>query len=352
MKLLIEASGLIPIYPNILSERPLGGTETAVVRISEELAKKNIEITIRTAYPNTCGKNPLYLSTIDAVDFSSYDVIIIVQNWRALPFMPKSAKILMWTGDGYEQFSNYGIGDARIQSRLSKLILTTEYHKNSLCQASGFNKEKVVVIGNGVADNFFGEIDTTREELIYHSAPYRGLTYLLPYIEELNSELDNKLLISIYSDMNLYKRSDVYVGPHADVLPALVEQFQSKDYIKFKPTLPQNKLADILKRSLIFPYPCVVPEVFCMSMLESMAAGCVPLVSNIGGLCEVVGDQDLVVEGNPGDKNFDQEFKKRLKNLFLDKECRKDKSKKVIARARENFRWQDLADKFYEIVTS
>jgi glycosyltransferase involved in cell wall biosynthesis len=349
MKILIEATGLIPIYPEVLSVRPLGGTETAVVKIAEELAKLGLDITIRTAHEQSSGEKPHYLSFKENVDFSAFDAVIIVQNLKAIPFMPMPVKVYFWTGDGSEQFSNFGLGDLRIVNRLTKLITTTDFHKSSLCKASGYPMEKAVVIGNGVGEMFFEKKDSNREGLIYHSAPYRGLTYLLQYFTELRKDLD-KISLNIYSDMELYGRRGKYEGPHSEVLPSLIKNYSQIQGINFMGTVPQKDLAVKLKRANIFPYPCTVPEVFCMSMLEAMAAGVVPLVSDIGGLAEVLGDSDLVVEGVPGNKIFDNEFLSRLKKLYLDFDFIKEKRKILTKRASSNFLWESQARRFYEVL--
>ena len=263
--------------------------------------------------------------------------------------MPRDLPVYFWTGDGAEQYSNYGLGDLRIINKLKNLIVTTEFHKKSLCEASGYPANKAVVIGNGVSENFFGNIKQNREGLIYHSAPYRGLTFLLGYFKELLKD-NRKLTLSVYSDMELYRRGGKYEGPHSEILPNLKKTYQDIKGINFYGTIPQRDLADKLKFASIFPYPCVVPEVFCMSMLEAMAAGVVPLVSEIGGLAEVLGDPELVVNGIPGTKAFDNEFILRLRKLINDKNFREEKRKLFIKRAQDNFLWEKQAKQFYSLL--
>lgn len=341
MKLLIDASALIPIYPNVLQDRSIGGTETAVIKISNELAAIGVEVDILTASEHTFKGNPSYLSHRESIEYQKYFACIVVQNWRVIPFLP-SIKIILWTGDGAEQFSNLGIGDLRLQKRILGLFVASNFHKLSLCQSSGYPLDKTMVIGNGVSDGFYANGNEVKSGMIYHSAPYRGLEHLLRYVSEIN--LDYPL--SVYSDMDLYKREDYYRGPHADLLPKLTKKYSNLKTVTFNKTIPQPELSKKLLSSSVFPYPCVVPEVFCMSMLEAMAAGVVPLVSEIGGLAEILGDRDLVVSGLPGTKEFDLEFKKRLIFLIQNDQFRSMKSKLVAERAQNNFKWSDLALKF------
>jgi len=77
-----------------------------------------------------------------------------------------------------------------------------------------------------------------------------------------------------------------------------------------------------------------------------MAAGVVPLVSDIGGLAEVLGDADLVVSGVAGEKSFDREFCKRLVSLSTDDEMRNEKSELLRDRAKNHFKWSNLAKNF------
>ena len=178
MKLLIEASALIPVYRNILEERSLGGTETAVIRIAAELVKFGVNVDIKSAHHTGSDGAPRYLGQTDPVNYAQYDACLVVQNWRVIHQLPVM-KTLLWTGDGHEQFSNFGIGDHRLQRRFLGLIVTTNFHKSSLCQSSGFPLNKTYVVGNGVSEDFFSKDDKKREGLIYHSAPYLGLEDLL-----------------------------------------------------------------------------------------------------------------------------------------------------------------------------
>ena len=265
MKLLIEASALIPIYRNILDERSLGGTETAVIRIATELVKLGVDVDIKSSFPSGSEGTPRYLGQNEQVNFAKYDAWLVVQNWRVihqLPFM----RTFLWTGDGSEQFSNMGIGDLRLQRRFIGLIVTTNFHKSSLCAASGFPLEKTYVVGNGVSEDFFSRADKKRTGLIYHSAPYRGLEHLLRYFKLMQPENPN-LTLKIYSDMDLYRRGSNYVGPYSDVIQRLVVNYSDVPGVSFNKTIPQSVLAQELKSARIFPYPCTVPEVFCMSML-------------------------------------------------------------------------------------
>jgi len=344
MKLLIEASALIPLYEGILEERSLGGTETAIVRISNELVKLGIDVTVRTSHSDHSGDKVRYLSQRQNLDFGQFDVCVVVQNWRIIPLLPKM-KIVFWTGDGPEQYSNLGVGDLRLQNQIKKMVVTTQYHKKSLCEQSGFPVSKTEVIGNGVADFFIAEKSENRQGLIYHSAPYRGLEHLLRYFDDIK-KTGSKLELNIFSDMELYNRSDKYVGPYSEILPRLKAKYSTFPGIRFSKTIPQKDLAKELKKSAIFPYPCIVPEVFCMSMLEAMAAGVVPLVSDIGGLAEVLGDADLVVSGVAGEKSFDREFCKRLVSLSTDDEMRNEKSELLSDRAKNHFKWSNLAKNF------
>lgn len=355
MKLIFDASALIPLYRGILSDRSIGGTETALIQVSDELSRRGVSIDIRTSLdpqndiPENTARYPRYLHRGTPVSYQAYDACIVLQNWRIIPYLP-SMPIYLWTGDGAEQYSNFGIGDVRVYNRIRSLIVTTKFHKESLCKSSGFPIHKCHVVGNGFSEFFINQDLKNRKGMIFHSAPYRGLEHALRYLSILRKEgIEDEM--RIYSDMELYKREGQYQGPYAEVIHILKKKYAHVSHVLFHQTVPQVRLAEQLKTSKVFPYPCTVPEVFCMSMLEAMASGVVPLVSDIGGLSEVLGDDDLVVSGIPGSATFDKEFLKRLSRLLQDEGYRMEKAKGVQARALQHFTWSMQAETFLGVLT-
>jgi len=357
MKVLFNASSCIPVHGRTTEERPIGGTESGLIRLSEALCARGHEVYIRSAFDAI----PEQLREVNSVryllrqeDFNIQDLsaIVLVQDWRPAFFYSSTIPLFFWTGDGFEQSSNLGIGDKRIVNKLEGLITVSKWHARSLGGASNFPSQKIFVLGNGVSENFFPSDEHKRSQgkMIFHSAPYRGLANVLSLYPKIKSIVKNCSL-EVYSDMELYRRGDIYQGPHQNIIQQLKSQTVGIDGLSFKPTIPHAELAQVLKTATIFPYPCTVQETFCMSLAEAMAAGVVPIVSSMGALGEVIGDGELVIDGVPGSAEFQTKFIEKLLLLLNDEDLRSEKSKQVSRRIRDNYLWDIMALRFEDIIS-
>ena len=66
----------------------------------------------------------------------------------------------------------------------------------------------------------------------------------------------------------------------------LYNQIKQIDGINYHPSISQKELANHVKDSLLYVYPCVEEETSCICLMEAMASGCICLVNNIGALYE------------------------------------------------------------------
>jgi glycosyltransferase involved in cell wall biosynthesis len=124
--------------------------------------------------------------------------------------------------------------------------------------------------------------------LVHQSSPQRGLSLLVDVFERLCAEYDNIELkvhssYKIYDDENdflkifnekqiEYEKSDLYQR---------LEQHPKINNIGF---VSNEELKKSLASSHIFAYPNIMPETFCLSLLEAMSAGCLCVHSSLGCL--------------------------------------------------------------------
>ena len=87
-------------------------------------------------------------------------------------------------------------------------------------------------------------------------------------------------------------------GPERKHLEELVRQLDMKAYVKFTGALSGNALVKCLNEHKYMLVPSRWKEPFGIVALEGMASGCLPIVSDGGGLPEAVGDAGLVFERN------------------------------------------------------
>ena len=61
MRIGFYAGKCIPVHAFSLEQRPLGGTETALIRVSEILAARGHDVTVFTALKDAPASNPRYI---------------------------------------------------------------------------------------------------------------------------------------------------------------------------------------------------------------------------------------------------------------------------------------------------
>lgn len=88
-------------------------------------------------------------------------------------------------------------------------------------------------------------------------------------------------------------------GPEEAALMALAARHKLGDTVVFAGSQPPAALAEIYTAHKVSVVPSTEPEGFGLAAIESLACGCVPVISDIGGLPEAVGPYG--VRAPPGD---------------------------------------------------
>src|SRR4051812_46441466 len=92
------AGNSIPVHAYSLDERPLGGTETGLIRVSGILAKRGYDVTVFSAHRAPPPSNPKFLHESQLYQAGNFDVFVAVQHWKPLFYRGVPAKRMMfWT---------------------------------------------------------------------------------------------------------------------------------------------------------------------------------------------------------------------------------------------------------------
>lgn len=356
MKLGFYAASSLPVEENSIEERPLGGTETGLVRVAEILARAGHEVYVFTSHKSPKTSNqpglPRYVHFSHAPKFQPFDVLIYVQDWKPAFYGFKARRTLYWTGDGYEQYSGYGLGDLRVQRKFDLLLTVSRWHLESLCDASGFPKEKAVVVGNGIYLPYFsGEEPRNRKRLIYTSAPYRGLELAAAMFVELKKMIPD-LEFHVFAGLQIYDTDRPFEGSHQTEYQKLSQGLQRVPGIVLHGNILQRALAREYMRSGLFFYPNTINETCCITALEAQAAGCPAIASAISALPETIGDGGIVIGSSPGSPEYMRDFIAASAKILTDTALWEELSKRASARIRAQFLWMHVAQRFEQIITA
>lgn len=116
------------------------------------------------------------------------------------------------------------------------------------------------------------------------------------------------------------------------------------DYVTLTGFLQGEELVSELNKCNYLLVPSLIVEAFGNVVLEGMACGCLPIVSNTGGLPDAVGSAGVVVE-NPNAENFYNAIVSILENPKREKQLRLEASKHL-----QNHFPEVVAEKYLEVI--
>jgi glycosyltransferase involved in cell wall biosynthesis len=339
----------IPFNDRTIDEEPIGGTETGVIRLGRALRDLGHEVVVLTTDPLPPLSDPLYVPTTALADLGNVDVFVGVRDWNHL-FLPIDAKLrFLWTGDSPLQPYTRGLGDKRVAEHLTGLLAVSDWHADTLCEASGFPRSKAWVLGNGVEPSLFqGEEPRARKRLMYSSVPYRGLQ-LMPDILTRLVEKHPDLEFHSFSGFRVYQ-DQVSEGDRAE-FEGVLARLRQFPQCHLHGNLPQKQLAREMMRSSILCYPNTFEETSCITALEAQAAGCALVTSAFGALPETVGEGGILIGGEPGTPAYLDQFSEALDTLLTDDGA----LERCVAASRKRIErqtWSAIAGRFSEYLES
>ena len=317
MKVLFYPVYCVPFHKNILNERPLGGTETAVIHLANALADLGHQVFVVASSKNTSEGNPAYITDGQTRLLGEVDVYIVLRDWRFcfnLPF--KCNKVFYWTSDAPETLYNVGIGDPRFYDSIQSVFCVSYWQAKALCNQSNMPLAKTWILRNGVRlQDFSGSEERHRRRLIYTSHPDRGLIYLLEIFKQLKSKYSD-LELHVFSSFTTHAREVNTIPQESQI----IQSFHDMPGCYFHGNILQRDLAREYMKSAVWTYPTAFQETSCISAMEAQAAGCVILTSALAALNETVGDVGILLHETPGTSQYMTKYIQVLDRILSDDE--------------------------------
>lgn len=351
MKIGFFAESCLPIHAATLNERPLGGTETALIRLAAALDEKGHDVTVFTSLQEPPASKPRYLPAHSIHNAGPFDVLVLVKDYRPIVFPLNAKKTYFWTGDGPDQFVNFGFGDKRVSQKLNGLLTVSDWQAQTLCEKSGFPIEKTFYIGNGVhLPHFEGSEKRDKKRLIFTSAPYRGLDTAYRAFLELQKKIPD-LEFHIFAGFDLYDTTTKFSGPLVKEFQKLKTVLATNKGCVLHGNVTQDKLAREYMKSSLLLYPNSIFETCCIVALEAQAAGCPVITSNNSALPETVRDGGMVVNGAPGSLEYMNELLKLTEAFLLDDTFWERHSRSGRWKIEHESTWNHVAERFLNVIT-
>jgi glycosyltransferase involved in cell wall biosynthesis len=349
MKIAFIPGSCAPFHGQTLEERPLGGIETAVIRLAQALERLGNRVFVFTHIDAPPVTRPLYLPLRALGDLGSVDVLISVRELLPLFAGVAATSQFFWTGDSYNQLQHLGLGDRRTIKATNALLAVSNWQADRLCSVSGYPRDKVWILRNGhEAQLFTGTEERTPKRLIFSSTPYRGVEHFASIFPAIQNEHPDAEL-HIFSGLKVYEGTGSYTDSlEAQYKPVMAKLATIKG-VTVHGNVLQRDLAREFMKSSILAYPNSFEETSCITAIEAMAAGCVVVTSRRGALPETIGDAGMFVDGDPKSSIYQAQFCRYICNLLHDRQA----WSALHARALEHSHsttWDSIAKQFIERV--
>jgi glycosyltransferase involved in cell wall biosynthesis len=222
----------------------------------------------------------------------------------------------------------------RVARRLPRIVTVSDSARSDVNRELGVPLHRIGVIHNGVDAELFrpvpnvervpGRIMTTASAHV----PLKGLVFLIEALAKLCTERDDAHLVVV--------GKPVTRGPVRDA----IERFGLQDAVRFEAGIEAIELVELFAQAQVAVVPSLY-EGFSLPAVEAMSCEVPLVVTNAGGLPEVVGPSgEASVHVAPGDASA---LAQAIGTLLDDEGARRRLGEKGRQRVLDRFTWRDAA---------
>jgi glycosyltransferase involved in cell wall biosynthesis len=303
-----------------LSKKGLGGSESAVILISKELAKLGFPVTVFNAC-NYDDARPgvydgvTYRPVFDIRETDRFDIVIASRTVK--PFVPehfyphydndtehpckifenlrKNAKLkILWMHDTFCR-GDANVEELCVNGYIDKVFTLSDFHTSYITTCDhgrrrNFEvmKDKIFMTRNGVV-KYFDEVDISSKDknlFVYNASLTKGMIPLIdqiwPNVKRIIPSAKLKVVGGFYQF-----RSDSPLDEQGKRHQVISREQRYKDIdIEFTGVISQKEIAEILCKASFFIFPGAFPETFGISTLEALTYNTPILATRFGALEE------------------------------------------------------------------
>lgn len=266
-------------YPSII--KGIGGSEEAVINISQELTKLGYKVTVY----NRCGElageyaGVTYLPSYECNPNDDFNIFI---SWRdPMPLTLIKAKVKWcWLHDVPDQASF----PSSVLKDIDKVLVLSAYHRSLLPSVPD---ENILISANGVdLKNFDQSVKRNPKKVIYTSAPERGLEYILEIIPEVRKAVPG-VEFALYYGFQNWRNGYANNKEAMKWVDSLEAKIKALGLPEFKRISHQEIAKEMLSSGVWF-YPTDFPEISCIAAMKAQVSGALPVCTDFAALNETV----------------------------------------------------------------
>jgi len=247
----------------------------------------------------------------------SFKDINLILNNANYDLLEKDKVNVLWMQHFVNQKEAKNLASKEFTNKIDWIVYNSNWNLEQHINYFKVPKNKSVVIKNAIEKVNFVKKPKDKMRLIYHTTPWRGLKILLKVFKNLNLE---NVELDVCSSTIIYgKKFDSVIGKNYEKLFDECKNTRNINYFGF---LKNEQVIEKLLKANIFAYPSTWPETSCIAAIESMAAGCEIVTTNLGALSETCSPFGKIInfEKNPEDleKKYSEALLDSIKNFWSD----------------------------------
>ena len=254
------------------------------------------------------SENQLRLLLKYLPDESFKDINLILNNANH-ELIEKDKINVLWMHHFVNQKEAENLASKDFVNKLDWIVYNSNWNFEKHLYQFKIPESKSIVIKNAIEKIEFKEKPKNKINLIYHTTPWRGLVHLLKIFKNLNLE---NVELNVCSSTIIYgKKFDEKLRKTYEGLFDECKKTKNVNYFGF---LENRKIIELLKKTHIFSHPSIWPETSCIAAIESMAAGCEVVTTNLGALYETCAPFGTFVGFDSNLNNLEKKYSKELFN--------------------------------------
>ena len=277
-----------------LDKRGLGGSESAVIRMAQELAKIGFEVTVF----NDCTSddsmpdiydNVLYLPLDNTqLDLYQFDVCIVSRSVKPIaedwPVVKLAKHVCLWMHDTFCEGDNE-IEYLGNQGKLNEIFTLSDWHNGYVTHCDhgvrrNFDilKNHIFMTRNGIGNMNPGWIDVRDKDpdlFVFNASVTKGM---VPLVKQIWPKVKQRIPNAKLKIVGGFYKFREAAGPDQQQKDWTDLMIQYGGDIEFTGVITQQEISEILRKASYMIYPVGFPETFGISTLEALAHN-VPLIT-------------------------------------------------------------------------
>ena len=286
---------------------------------------KSRPVSFKDSFGGSESQLRLLLKYLPDENFKDINLILNNTNYDLLE---KDKINVLWMHHFVNQKEAKNLGSKDFVNKLDWIVYNSKWNYEQHIKYFHIPEKKSLVIRNAIEKIDFVEKPSDKIRLIYHTTPWRGLKILLKVFKNLNLE---NVELDVCSSTIIYgKKFDSLLGKTYEELFNECKNTKNVNYFGF---LKNDEIIEKLKKVHIFAHPSIWPETSCIAAIESMAAGCEVVTTNLGALNETCSPFGTIINFEKTPEALEEKYSVALLNSI--KNFWSEKTQKKLKLQRE-----------------